>query len=694
MDFKSLVKQKADIEQQLSELTDLFDGLDNPAVADKVAKLEVQKAELAGRLDKLLAEIENSKAEISNISEKISKCSRGVTQQLLNAIIGQPQYFIKNKEKIFFDAMTGVILPNPHYFDDIPKYYDADMTTSDFDKEIKKYKDFDLHGYKLNYPNTDNFKYYHSTLRSYAKKYFKNSIQLIISDLSKSRNNDYIENIFRDGVFCGDYAVDSGQCLAFPLSDKLVSDDLLPDNNVFTRQERAEKVLNLFIQEGWIPKFDDDENTKLYEKMYVTRPALIKQLAEINQKLAELPPPQTGFADGIDFTELIKGYDLTSIRSSLVRYHAELVRWFSELLTSLDDFSREQAPLLAEAQTLIDSLRDTIDEDDGQDAGEKILTERAQYLSQHLDFGLESLQAELVAFKNEAMISRDTLTSARTLTDLRQIEKQERPDFYLVAEHSAELIKLRLQGVDWFREHKDLATILIELHQEWRSDLHTFEHTTCTHFMEKCAGESIDSEKGEAWFAEWRRERLLAEEHLLPMMRSGIERIVPVEIVVETVKLLKSSIRDQLGRFFYDELIPLHIELSLKSASELQIRFEKEIKLTAINSEFQKQLEELIFKIDGTEGRLFLVRWAKDWYDSLVGDVLAFIDKDEFHERIARETLDGFRAMKRHTLEAFLQDVKAYAVAREEKDKEWNSLLFRMRSELAKKADKFKKSTK
>lgn len=695
MDLTTLLQQKNELEQQLSELADLFDGLNNPAVAEKVAKLEVQKAEFQRKLNNLSFEMDSTKAEISCIYEKISKCSVGITQQLLDAIIKQRLYFIKNKEKILFDAMTGVILPNTHYFEDIPKQYDANISTKTFESEIKKYKNHDIQGYNFNYPNSTNIKFYLLTLKPYAAKHLKNQVTtLIISDTSISKNNDYIENIFRDGIFVGDYAVDSGQCLAFPFCDKFVSDDLLPDNNVYTLQERAQKVLNLFIQEGWIPKFDDEEITKLYEKMYVTRPALIKQLAEINEKLAELPQPKQGFADGINFAELIKGYDLETIRGSLVRYHTELVRWFSELLASLDDFSREQAPLLAEAQTLIDSLRDTIDEDDGQDVGEKILTERAKYLSQHLDFGLESLQAELVAFKNEAMISRDTLTSARTLTDLRQIEKLDRPDFYLVAEHSAELIKLRLQGVDWFREHKELATILIELHQEWRSDLNTFEHTTYTHFMEKCAGESIDSEKCEAWFAEWRRERLLAEEHLLPMMRAGIERVVPVEIVVETVKLLKSSIRDQLGNFFYDKRIALHQKFAFEPGGELQERFEKESALAAINSEFQKQLEELIFKIDGTEGRLFLVRWAKDWYDSLVGDVLAFIDKDEFHERIARETLDGFRAMKRHTLEAFLQDVKAYAVAREEKDKEWNSLLFRMRSELAKKADKVKKSTK
>jgi len=376
-----------------------------------------------------------------------------------------------------------------------------------------------------------------------------------------------------------------------------------------------------------------------------------------------------------------------------VRYHAELVRWFSELLANLDEFSREQAPLLAEAQTLIDNLLDAIACDDSQDEVVKILAERAQYLSRHLDFGIESLQSELVAFKNKAITGRETLVSARSLGELRQIEKQDRPDFYLVAEHSAELIRQRLLGVDWFKEHKELARTLVELHEEWQDDLHNFEHTTRAHFMEKCAGESIDVKKAEDWFAEWRRERLLAEEHLLPLMRAGIERVVPVEIVIETVNLLKSAIREQLDIFFYNERIPLHQKLYFEPGGKLQERFVKESKLAEINNEFQKQLEELIFRIDGTEGRLFLVRWARDWYNSLVGDMLAFVEKDEFHERVARETLDGFRAMKRHTLEAFLQDMKAYAEAREEKYKEWNSLFFRMRSELAKREVNLKNQT-
>jgi hypothetical protein len=652
VDFTSLAKQKANLEQELSEIADHFDSRDYP--------------------------------------------------QMLNSICNQRFFYIKNKPQLIFDSHTGYLFPNRQYFE--PNDFVLD-TKSSPESIIGKVSicSQDENDSEWIYPSEIQLRLYIDSIRT---------INALTGGLLPSKDvsrigvaNDKTETVdlqiggrIYKNVYCikaNDYFDHLGKlflevedfALAYPFIANLASKDFSPDNKVFNANERAQKVLNLFIQEGWTPKFDDEEITKLYEKMYITRPALIKQLAEINEKLAQLPPPKTSFADGIDFAELIKGYDLASIRSSLVRYHAELVRWFSELLTSLDDFSREQAPLLAEAQILIDNLHETIDEDDRQDEGEKILTERAKYLSQHLDFGLESLLAELISFKSEAMAARNALASARTLTDLRQIEKLDRPDFYLVAEHSAELVKQRLSGVDWFREHQELARTLIELHQEWRSDLHTFEHTTCSHFMEKCAGKSIATEKANEWFSEWRRQRLLAEEHLLPLMQAGIERVVPVEIVAEAITLLKSSVRDQLGHYFFDELIPLHIKIVNEDGSLLEERIKKNLKVTVINSEFQKQLEELIFRIDGTEGRLFLVRWAKDWYDSLVGEVLAFIDKDEFHEQIARETLDGFRAMKRHTLEAFLQDVKAYAVAREEKDKEWNSLLFRMRAELAKRSN-------
>jgi len=105
--FDSFCIQKKHLEQQLSELANLFDGYDNPAVAKEIANLEVQKAEISSKLTRLNSEIECTKTEISIISEKISKCSEGLTHRLLNIISTQRIFYIKNKPRLFLIPTLG-----------------------------------------------------------------------------------------------------------------------------------------------------------------------------------------------------------------------------------------------------------------------------------------------------------------------------------------------------------------------------------------------------------------------------------------------------------------------------------------------------------------------------------------------------------------------------------------------------------
>jgi hypothetical protein len=683
VDFTSLNNQKSELEKQLSGICELLDGPDNPAVADKINFLEVRKAELSGSLERLTSEADSIRIQIEQMQESITKCAGGFTDQLLNKMLSQQFFYIKNKEKIIFDSHTGVIFPNTHYFDDILKWYNSNMPTEKFDTEIKTYKNHDIHGYSFNFPGTNNFKYYFASIKVYANKYLSTrSVNNIISDKSSSLRNVCIQNVFKDGTFVGDYAVDNDNCFSFPFCDKFVSDDILTNNNIFTPKERAQKILNLFIQEGWIPKFDDEELTTLYEKMYVIRPALVKQLAEINETLAAMPAPKVGFADGIDFKELIKNYDLAAIRNSHVQYYDESIRWFDSLLTNLDAFILEHADLLSEAQTLTNRLIVAHHDDEYL-----VLTERAEYLTRHLDFGVETLQSKLIAFKNEAVAGRDRLADAQDLASLREIEKLEQPDFYLVAEHTSGMVKRQLVGVDWFREHKELAATLIELHEAWRKDFHEFEHTTREHFIQKCKDKSIE-ELADGWFAEWRKERLLLEEHILPLMKAGIEKVIPVEVVIDAVEVLRTNIRDQLAKFFFDKRIAIHFKLVLEPRGELQERLLKDAELAKINAQFQKALEELLFSIASSEGRLFLVSWAKDWYDVLIGEILAFIELDTLQEQIARNTLDEFRAMKRRNLESFQADARSNAEAREQKFEQLNELIGRIHADLVRKNGK------
>ena len=257
---ESILIQKSDIEQQLSELSNLFDGLDNPAVAEKVAKLEVQKAEISSKLTRLNSEIECTKTEISIISAKIAKGSERATKQILDAIIGQRLFFIKNRKKILFDSQTGLIFINYHYFDDIPTWFDANMNSNEFNRDSKKYINYELYSYIFNHPDEQNYRYYGSAIECIFEHFFTDKpFNNVITNNSKSINNQFIGFIFMDGTYRNSsISIHSGLVLSYPFCDKFVSDDFLSDNNVFSPQERAQKVLNLFIQEGWIPKFDDE----------------------------------------------------------------------------------------------------------------------------------------------------------------------------------------------------------------------------------------------------------------------------------------------------------------------------------------------------------------------------------------------------------------------------------------------------
>ena len=643
--------------------------------------------------EELLAQKADIERQLSQIN------SDDLEKKLLTGISNQRLFFIKNRPKIIFDSHTGYLFLNSCYLSECLRLFETNVDSDEFDDYLKHVHTLVVEGYdSWIFPGDKEFKRYSDPALFIIDNFYQDITvdwHCRYKSSKDERTRYFISNSSKRTGFRGftdlyyEYnlpRLDKGdnydsRVVAMPFTKKLYSEDFNPKNKVYSQEERAQKLLDFFIQEGWTPKFDEDALTKLFETVYVTGPTLIKQLTEVTEALAATSTPTTKFADHFRFGERIKHFDIVANNSSPVRYYAETIRWLDNLLADLDGLVSGQSDLLAEARALTNRL--TVAHHDDENP---VLSERARHLALRLDFGVETLQSELLSFKSEAVSGRECLSSSRSLAALSAIDKLERPDFLLVAEHTTALVVSQLVAIDWFREHKELASNLIDLHEAWRDDFHQFDHTTRDHFIQKCKIESIEQEQADGWFGEWRKERLLLEEHILPLMKAGIENIIPVEIAISCIELLKTAIRDRLAKFFFDERIALHQKFAFEPGGELQERFEKESKLSEINGEFQGALEELIFMVQSSEGRLFLVRWAKDWYSSFLGDVLALVEQDTLQGQIARETLDEFRAMKRRNLEGFLADVKTYAEAREQIDKQMNSLVFRMRSDLAKKS--------
>ena len=113
-------------------------------------------------------------------------------------------------------------------------------------------------------------------------------------------------------------------------------------------------------------------------------------------------------------------------------------------------------------------------------------------------------------------------------------------------------------------------------------------------------------------------------------------------------------------------------------------KFETEAELYKRTSKFQADLQGIIFSCEKSEDRIFILNWTDSLLDIQIDEVLA-LAADNGLDKISADILDGFAQLKLRNYDAYLSDAKAYSEEQEQREKQYNSLVFKMRQDLAKK---------
>ena len=124
-----------------------------------------------------------------------------------------------------------------------------------------------------------------------------------------------------------------------------------------------------------------------------------------------------------------------------------------------------------------------------------------------------------------------------------------------------------------------------------------------------------------------------------------------------------------------------HQKFAFQTGGDLQEKFEVESELYKITAAFQKNLQEIIFSLEKSADRIFLLKWANCLLDIQIDVILDFV-KDKQLSKISQTVLLEFADLKRKNYESFITDAKAYSEERTNREKQYNSLIFKMRKEL------------
>ena len=625
---------------------------------------------------------------------EIEEPGKGV-EKILEAIKNQRWYFIKNKPKILFDRNTGLIWANLHTFNCVDKDGHS-YPLKDIDDIINKYS-FGINGFRV--PT------WYELWQAVADKTIpfhtgsSNDWGLFNHDICFCKYQGETKDDIYDyeWILC-EYSC--GRCkdiALFPCSDYLIQNSdyqekVKTDNPVYTEKERLQFTLDLFTQNELVPIFNDEVITELYKKLYFEKPKLVEQLQELENQIKQLQTV-TLLSSEFDYTALLAKYDLKGIDASLIKYYQAVQRWCRELMEKVDYYEEQKASVIKNFNLIGLKLSKKYEANPNlTEAENTLLCDRQRFFQKNFSLGMNSVKTKLLAVKKQADALEyriDEIDEGENpLRELAELEQEKRASFAFLAENTAKIIKNALRKIEYFEANHTFVMNAINIWENWTEGYRVFKTTYKEDMKHDCEDDGIEEEIWSAWYQDWQQLRYAIELKMQPVIERGLHGSMPTNKEVKTsvpeqlIHIL-DDYKKQIDKFYKEERKGIYQKFAFQAGGNLQDKFETESSLYKFVAMLQSELQDIIFNCKNAEDRVWILNWANSLLDIQIDEVLKFVANNDL-QKISHTILDEFAALKQKNYDIYLADAKAYSEEKARREKAYNSLIFKMRKDLAK----------
>ncbi len=691
IDSKALLVKKAGLVAQLEAAREFLAGEDEESdIARQVLTLREQQVQKQQQVDTLTA-------ELNRLNADIPKLANGRHQLLLQAITQQRWFAFKNIPEILYDSHTGYLWPSFHYGFELP--------ACKAHPDVFDGKNFSLGGIKGWLAPLENNTSFIKISALYASSYpalakLKDKALFYIYCLDPSYSSYSSHDVSHYAYYycynnsSRNYNNFSGLFI-LPYNPSFVDARIHPRRDNFKPEELAQIILDFFLAQGWQPVFDNPELEQAYlllqqsPTQHAELATLENQIAAALEYEATLHQPLTG---QFDFQLDLQAYPLAAIADSSLQYAQATQRWAGQLLAKIDEFARKNNLLIQAATSLHQRLHQDFKLSRFAAVGDSlaILTARDDFMKAALAFDLNGVRAKLIHAEQSGKTLQNQLDSsalnANWLADLATIQTAPRPDFAFVAEYTAQIVLKEVQSLEWLEAHQAGLEQLVAGHLAWLQAFNVFTGQAQDDFLRHAAQEEIEEAVAQACFAAWAQQRLSIERQVLPLYQFAFSQVCSLEMANAVMDVLQRY-QVAVDEFFKKESLPIYQKFAFVGNGELQSEYETRLALFKLCSQFQAELEGLLFTLKDVAVRIHLLRWSEAITQQHFVSVRASADtqlalpqQGDIWQTINQE----LRALQQRSLETFIQDAASFAQAREQRDKEFNSLVFKMRKALPK----------
>ena len=423
-ELQALLSQKETLAEQLRRIAETCEGLENESNAAQVALLNEEQLKLTATKNELQGKVAGLEKQLLDLSRKINELSGSGVDRILNAIKNQRWFFFKNKPKVLMDRDTALLWASLQYF----PYRKNNNQNTYSASEVPNF---------INSTNSNGIDGYNDWRIPTPFELWK-----MIEDRTfpfKEGGNWQIKGLYPWCVFYNgnikfkdlddsgaltDLGYNDGGII--PCSHAVVPKDyeenISPANKVYSEKEKLLMTLNVFVTNGLEPIFNDAAITELFRQIYIVKPEVQRQLAEIQQQIERLNEVEL-ISPKLDWLALKTKFDLGA-NASPVRYAESLKNLTEHLLEKFDDYTAEKSAALDELIKLSPP--------------------------NELVPNVKSVRADLVRFHDDALDLTATLLKTSGLMRLTELVAETRPPFETVTELLTEKVRQVLLKVEFF----------------------------------------------------------------------------------------------------------------------------------------------------------------------------------------------------------------------------------------------------
>lgn len=692
-ELENLKVRQQELLDKIQEIEEQCQGIENEHNAQKVQELNKMQAQLMGNQNNLKQQLQSVQENLKTINSEIDKLSSTATDRILKAIENQRWYFFKNKPHILMDKTTGILWANLDYFPYNQGSYDSEghYTLDEAKSLVNNYNVDDINNWQI------------PTFEVFQHMIYDKTFSFQQGDNWKIKGVRYwhcnIDNWSKNGISLDDWSMGSNwygfvlPCSYYLIRNNDYKKNVSEDNNIYTEKEKLQFTLNLFIENELLPIFDDAEITDLYKKIYFEKPRLLQALIEIEMKLVQYGEAKIRTAN-LDYTTLLNKYDIASIDKSIIKYYEAVQKWIDELMEYLADFEQQKESVIQDCNQIGLQLSTTYKDDNNLTETEnELLKNRQYYFKDKLALGMDKVKANLLKVKQQADDIEYTINEIddgdNAIYELAQLEKKERASFALIAENTAKIVNKALQKIDFFEHNRDFIVKAVEVWSKWNEDYKVFKTKQYEELKHICEEDDIEAEVWQKWYEDWQKLRFTIEEKLQPMIARGLKGDIEAKEEQETPIIMQAiyvlnDYKIAVDNFYLEERKNIYQQYVFQNCGDLQEKFEVEKELYARTMNLQKALQNIIFNCKKEADKIFILRWIDNLIDIQINEIIQFV-ADNNLEQISQEVLNEFAKLKQKNYYMYLADIKAYSQEQANREKAYNSLIFKMRKGLMKK---------